>query len=95
MDYDPKKLISESFKINGISDVECRSIFFGWVLDSNNCFDMNEALKILYQKYSLDYPKHPMTKVLLEGLTKKIIKEDEKEPQEIITNLDINFLILF
>ena len=27
MDYDPKKLISESFKINGITDVECRSIF--------------------------------------------------------------------
>ena len=64
MDYDPKKLISESFKIHGITDVECRSIFFGWVLDSNNCFDINEALKILYQKYSLDYPKHPMTKVL-------------------------------
>ena len=71
MDYDPKKLISESFKIHGITDVECRSIFFGWVLDSNNCFDMNEALKILYQKYSLNHPKHPMTKVLLEGLTKK------------------------
>ena len=45
-----KKLISESFKIHGITDVECRSIFFGWVLDSNNCFDINEALKILYQK---------------------------------------------
>ena len=27
MDYDPKQLISESFKINGISDEECRSIF--------------------------------------------------------------------
>ena len=49
MDYDPKKLISESFKIHDITDVECRSIFFGWVLDSNNCFDMNEALKILNQ----------------------------------------------
>ena len=78
MDYDPKKLISESFKINGITEVECRSIFFGWVLDSNNFFDMNEALEILYQKYSLDYPKHPMTKVLLEGLTKKNNKRKRK-----------------
>ena len=90
-----QKLISESFKINGITDVECRSIFFGWVLDSNNFFDMNEALKILYQKYSLDYPKHPMTKVLLEGLTKKIIKENEKESQEIIINCYIIFIIYF
>ena len=39
---------------------------------------MNEALKILYQKYSLDYPKHPMTKVLLEGLTKKNNKRKRK-----------------
>ena len=52
MDYDPKKLISESFKINGITDVECRSIFFGWVLDSNNCFDMNSS-SIKYIRHSL------------------------------------------
>ena len=78
MDYDPKKLISESFKIHGITDVECRSIFFGWVLDSNNNFDINEALKILYQKYALYHPKHPMTKVLLEGLTKKNNKRKRK-----------------
>ena len=40
MDYDPKKLISESFKIDGISDEECRSIFFGWVLDFDLRIDM-------------------------------------------------------
>ena len=51
MDYDPKKLISESFKINGITDVECRSIFFGWVLDSNNFFYINDAKKKNYKKY--------------------------------------------
>ena len=69
MDYDPKKLISESFKINGISDVECRSIFFGWVLDVDSRLDINLAIKTLHEKYSLSNPTHPMTKVLLEGLS--------------------------
>ncbi len=77
MDYDPRNLISESFKIHGISDEECRSIFFGWVLDSTN-FDLNDALKILYEKYSIIYPKHPMTKVLLEGLSKNNNKRKRK-----------------
>ena len=69
MDYDPKKLISESFKINGISDVECRSIFFGWVLDFDSRIDINLAIKTLHEKYSLSNPTHPMTCVLLEGLS--------------------------
>lgn len=69
MDYDPKKLISESFKINGISDEECRSIFFGWVLDFDSRIDINLAIKTLHEKYSLSNPMHPMTSVLLEGLS--------------------------
>ena len=69
MDYDPKKLISESFKIDGISDEECRSIFFGWVLDFDSRIDINLAIKTLHEKYSLSNPTHPMTKVLLEGLS--------------------------
>ena len=61
MDYDPKQLISESFKINGISDEECRSIFFGWVLDFDSRLDINLAIKTLHEKYSLSNPTHPMT----------------------------------
>ena len=47
MDYDPKKLISESFKINAITDVECRSIFFGWALavDENS-----DPIKLIGEK---------------------------------------------
>ena len=69
MDYDPKKLISESFKIDGISDEECRSIFFGWVLDFDSRIDINLAIKTLHEQYSLSNPTHPMTSVLLEGLS--------------------------
>ena len=78
MDYDNKNLISDSFKIDGITDVECRSIFFGWVLDTNNNLDINEAIITLYEKYALSYPNHPMTKVLLEGLSKNINKRKRK-----------------
>ena len=75
MDHDPKKLISESFKIDGITEVECRSIFFGWVLDYNSNFDINNAIKNLYEKYYPLDPEHPMNKVLLEGLSNNIRKK--------------------
>ena len=56
MDYDPKKLISESFKINGISDVECRSIFFGWVLDVDSRLDINLAIKLFMKNIHYQTP---------------------------------------
>ena len=56
MDYDPKKLISESFKINGISDEECRSIFFGCVLDFDSRIDINLAIKTIHE--NIHYQHH-------------------------------------
>ena len=85
MDYDPKKLISESFKINGISDEECRSIFFGWVLDFDTRLDINLAIKTLHEKYSLSNPTHPMTSVLLEGLSGSCRAKRRKRDKRTLT----------
>lgn len=85
MDYDPKKLISESFKINGISDEECRSIFFGWVLDLDSRIDINLAIKTLHEKYSLSNPTHPMISVLLEGLSGSFRAKRRKRDKRTLT----------
>ena len=67
MDYDPKKLIHESFNIRDISERECRSIFFGWALDLEENLDPLVGISMLLEKYAEDNPNHPMTKVLKEG----------------------------
>ncbi len=66
---DPKELIFEAFRIEGISDAECRSIFVDWAL-SVETSDVPAALTRLLARHA-DAPKdHPMLAVLREGLDK-------------------------
>ena len=74
MDNDQKGLISESYNIEGVSEEECRSIFFGWVLALDDCTDPLKAIRKLLATYEKSYPKHPMTRVLNEGLMKENFK---------------------
>lgn len=64
---DPKNLIREAYRIEGIGDAECRSILVDWAL-SLSAADPREAIKALLDRHS-DAPEgHPMTAVLQEGL---------------------------
>ena len=67
---DPRGLIRESYAIEGISDSECRSIFFDWALgpDLPADADQRAAIRRLLGTYGTDAPDHPMTRVLTEGL---------------------------
>ena len=56
--------------------------FFGWVLDFDSRLDINLAIKTLHEKYSLSNPTHPMTSVLLEGLSGGCRAKEEKEIKE-------------
>ncbi|WGH80423.1 hypothetical protein [Jannaschia ovalis] len=58
---DPKGLIREAYRIEGISPAECRSIFLDWALSVE---DARAAIPRLLQ----GRPEHPMTDVLREGL---------------------------
>lgn len=60
---DPKGLIAEAYKIEGITDAECRSIFLDWALSVEG--DMRAALESLLSEAPA--PDHPMTQVLREG----------------------------
>lgn len=68
---DPKGLIRESFRIDGISPGECRSIFVDWALSLPPGVDDVAAIRLLIEQYA---PKaapggqsHPMVGVLVQG----------------------------
>ncbi|MEX5726714.1 hypothetical protein Ga0609869_000067 [Rhodovulum iodosum] len=65
---DPKGLIRESYRIEGIGAEECRSIFLDWALSLPAGTATDRALKRLIAEYSPVAPDHPMTGVLREGL---------------------------
>ena len=64
---DPKGLIREAFRIEGISDTECRSILVDWAL-SLEVADHRPAIAALLKRYSAAPQDHPMRAVLAEGL---------------------------
>lgn len=67
--YDPKGLIYEAYRIDGIGASECRSIFLDWALSLPDGLDQREALKDLNDRYGAAHPDHPMSQVLKDGLT--------------------------
>lgn len=67
---DPKNLILESYRIEGISAAECRSIFLDWALSLPDGTDTNAAITTLIMRYGDAAPSHPMTEVLRQGQTR-------------------------
>lgn len=66
---DPKGLVRESYRIDGITLEECRSIFIDWALSLPAGADVPQAIDALLAHYGAADPDHPMGKVLKDGLT--------------------------
>ena len=64
---DPKGLIYEAYRIEGITKPECRTIFLDWALSLGVERETNAALRILLALYGTD-AAHPMSEVMSEGL---------------------------
>ncbi|MGV6847560.1 MAG: hypothetical protein ACWA5A_04190 [Marinibacterium sp.] len=64
---DPRGLIRESFRIDGIGAAECRSIFLDWALSLDDGADAEAMRAELSRIYAAEFPGHPMTQVLREG----------------------------
>jgi hypothetical protein len=64
---DPKGLIHEAYRIDGIGAAECRSILVDWAL-SLEVADARPVLARLLARHGASQPDHPMTAVLSEGL---------------------------
>ncbi len=65
---DPKGLVRESYRIEGITPGECRSIFVDWALSVPVGRSTPDALRALIAHYALALPDHPMSVVLRAGL---------------------------
>jgi hypothetical protein len=65
---DPKGLIHESYRIEGITAPECRSVFLDWALSLPSGQDTQAAIAEMIACYGAEHPEHPMTQVLREGL---------------------------
>lgn len=65
---DPKGLIRESYKIEGITLSECRSIFLDWAIQVPVGADPKSHIQACIDIYATDKPDHPMTVTLHDGL---------------------------
>lgn len=61
---DPKGLVRESYRIEGITAGECRSIFMDWALSLPVGRSVPDAARVLIAEYALGAPDHPMNGVL-------------------------------
>jgi hypothetical protein len=66
--FDPRGLIAEAYRIEGITAPECRAIFFDWALSRPDGGEAHEIAALL-EAYGADGQDHPMSEVLREGLT--------------------------
>lgn len=63
---DPRGVIADAYKIEGISAPECRSIFLDWVLERRTPEQIRHAAKALAVQYA-HFSAHPMTAILQEA----------------------------
>lgn len=61
---DPRDLIREAYRIEGITIWDCRSVFLDWALGAEKSLDPRPEASILLAHYGADAPDHPMTQVL-------------------------------
>ena len=65
-DADPKGLVREAYRIEGIGLAECRSIFLDWAMGVPG--EPRAAIAVLLERHGAGAPDHPMTSVLREAL---------------------------
>ena len=65
---DPKGLIRESYRMEGIDASQCRSIFLDWAISVPMGQDPATWITALLDEYGTENPDHPMTKVLRDAL---------------------------
>ncbi len=67
--FDPRNLIREAYRIEGITLSDCRSIFLDWALGLKDGEDAPSAAQALIDHYSDQPADHPMSIVLGEAVT--------------------------
>ncbi|MGB0505522.1 MAG: hypothetical protein ACPGGK_04930 [Pikeienuella sp.] len=71
---DPRALIVESYRIDGITPADCRTIYLDWALGVDPARDMVQDTAELLAFHGESEPDHPMTAVLREGVERSAEK---------------------
>lgn len=66
--FDPRGLIREAYKIDGITPEQARVIFLDWALGRADTPDETAQIAALLESYGPGAPDHPMTEILRDGL---------------------------
>ncbi|MEL6464451.1 MAG: hypothetical protein AAFQ58_05740 [Pseudomonadota bacterium] len=66
-ELDPKGLIYEAYRIEGITEAECRTIFLDWALSVPGTQVPADLISALLELYGAAHADHPMTRTLREG----------------------------
>ena len=69
---DPRELILDAYRIEGIKVEDCRSIFLDWALGVPVEQNVQELIVQLLDRYRADNPDHPMTQVMQDGLQQSV-----------------------
>ncbi len=65
---DPKGLIREAYRIDGITVAECRTIFLDWALGVPVGAEIKNVVQELLVQYADQPTSHPMTQTLVAAL---------------------------
>lgn len=65
---DPRGLIREAYRIDGITLPDCRTIFLDWSLGASGDVSTREAITLLLAHHGAGAPDHPMSQVLRAAL---------------------------
>lgn len=66
-EFDRRDLIRESYRIEGITAAQCRSIFLDWALGADATPPVRDQIEALLAHFGAD-ADHPMSAVLRAGL---------------------------
>ena len=80
---DKKGLIFEAYNMEDIDSGSCRVIFFDWLISLDPSFGQSEAIDSLLKAYSANFPNHPMTKLLTEGIDKNLVTRKRRRAKTI------------
>ena len=79
--HDPRNLIHEAFRLEGLSDADARAIFFDWALGLPTGTDAAEAARALLVHHAACPREHPMRRLLIDAAERLLAFTDELTEQ--------------
>ena len=71
LECDKRGVIYDAYRMDGIREEECRSIFLDWVMGIPLEEDVSGYIALMFDHYTAHYPNHPMTNILKDGNVQK------------------------